>query len=372
MNQSIRIAFGCVAFTALFLTRGVSPSSSSPAGVVRAASMNERRADHTSTLLPDGRVLIVGGMVENGVFLNSAELYDPKQRAFLVTGRMQSSRVEHTATLLSNGTVLIAGGLAGRAFEGGPGVVASTEIYDPATGHFTAGPLMSTPRTGHAAVLLGNNKVLMVGGADNNGPLASAEIYDPVSNRFIATSSMHTARVARSAVVLEDGRVLVTGGGNGRSAEVYDPIVAMWRSVGDMTSVRQKHAATLLLDGRVLITGGAPDGHWHPLRTAEIFDPHTNKFTAVADMELPRFKLPGATASLKNGEVLVAGGAAEVEIFDSATGRFSRAGSVAEPHFFAAATLLDDGRVLITGGYGLPNGRPNGPVSTEQSWIYQP
>jgi hypothetical protein len=139
-----------------------------------------------------------------------------------------------------------------------------------------------------------------------------------------------------------------------------------------MTTVRQKHAATLLLDGRVLITGGAPDGGWHPSRAAEIFDPQTNKFTVADDMELARFKLPAATASLKNGEVLVAGGAAEVEIFDDVTGKFSRAGSVAESHFFAAATLLSDGRVLITGGYGLPNGRPNGPVSSEQSWIYQP
>jgi len=115
---------------------------------------------------------------------------------------------------------------------------------------------------------------------------------------------MHTARVARSAVDLLDGRVLVTRGGNGRSAEVYDPATATWRTVGDMTSVRQNHAATLLPDGRVLITGGAPDSHWHPLRTAEIFDPHTNKVTAAADMELPRFKLPAATASLRNGEVL--------------------------------------------------------------------
>jgi Kelch motif protein len=171
---------------------------------------------------------------------------------------------------------------------------------------------------------------------------------------------------------LGNGRVLVTGGGNGRSAEVYDPATATWRAVGDMTSVRQKHAATLSPDGRVLITGGAPDSQWHPLRTAEIFDPRTNKFSAIADMELARFKLPAATASLRNGEVLIAGGATEVEIYNNATGRFSRAGSVAEPHFFAAATSLDDGRVLITGGYGLPNGRPNGPVSSEQAWIYQP
>ena len=207
MSQSTRFAFGCVAFSALFLTCGASPNSSSPTSVVRGARMRERRADHTSTLLPDGRVLIVGGMVENGVFLNSAELYDPKQGIFLATDSMKSSRVEHTATLLPNGRVLIAGGLAGRASEGGPGVAASTEIYDLATGKFTAGPLMSTPRTGHAAVLLGNNKVLVVGGADNNGALASAEIYDPYSNRFIAATSMKLA--GKHSVIAERAMVTV-------------------------------------------------------------------------------------------------------------------------------------------------------------------
>jgi hypothetical protein len=313
-------------------------------------------------------------MVENGNFLKSTELYDPQNDSFVATADMQFSRVEHTATLLADGEVLVAGGLTTRASKSGMGVTASTETYDPATGNFTAGPSMATPRTGHAAVPLANHKILIVGGVDSNErALATAEIYDPSSNQLAPTTSMHTARVARAAVVLQDGRVLVTGGGDsGREAEVYDPNVATWTRVGEMTAVRQKHAATLLPDGRVLITGGAPDSHWHPVRTAEIFDPHTNKFTAASDMELARFKLPNATAALKNGEVLVAGGAADVEVYNSVTGRFMLAGSVAEPHFFAAATALADGRVLITGGYSLPNGRPNGPVSTAQPWVYVP
>jgi hypothetical protein len=371
MNRSQAAVLTCAALIAVFPTRNYSLISVKSGRIVRADSMQARRADHTSTLLHDGRVLIAGGMVENGVFLKSAELYDPKKGAFTATDSMRLNRVEHTATLLPDGRVLIAGGLASRTFDG-PGPVASTEIYDPTTGDFMAGPAMSTPRTGQGAVLLPDAKVLVVGGADNSGPLASAEIYDPASNRFSITTSMHTPRIARTAVVLKDGRVLVTGGGNGRSAEVYEPNAATWSVVGDMTTVREKFAATPLPDGRVLITGGAPDSKWHPMRSAEVFDPRTNKFTAIADMEAARFKLPGATANLPNGNVLVAGGASEVEIYDSATERFLRTGDVAESHFFAAATLLKDGRVLITGGYGFPNGRPNGPVSTEQAWIYEP
>jgi N-acetylneuraminic acid mutarotase len=373
MARISRTSLALVALIPLLIASSFSPTSVAPGRVVRAASMHDRRADHTSTLLPDGRVLITGGMVENGVFLNSAELFDPNKGTFVGTASMQSRRVGHSATLLPNGKVLIAGGLAGRKFEGGPGIVATTEIYDPATGRFTAGPSMSTPRTGHAALLLRNGKVLIAGGADaDERPLATAEIYDPGTNRFSPTASMQTARLARSAVVLKDGRVLVTGGGDGRLAEVYDANTATWHAAGNMTAARMKHAATVLPDGRVLITGGSPDNSWHMVRSAELFDPQTNKFTAVGDMDLARFKLPDATAQLKDGRVLIAGGAAEVEVFDGATGKFSRAGNVEEAHFFAAATLLNDGRVLITGGYVASRGRPNGPLSSEGAWIFQP
>jgi hypothetical protein len=374
MNRPTRISLALVVLLALLLTGASLPTTTEVGRVIRAASMHDRRADHTATLLPDGRVLIVGGMVENGIFLNSAELFDPAKGTFVATANMQSRRVGHSATLLPNGKVPIAGGLAGRVREGGPGNVATTEIYDPATGHFTPGPSMSTPRAGHAAVLLRNGKVLVAGGA---GPgeqsLTSAELYDPATNKWTATGSMLTPRADRSAVVLKDGRVLVTGGGEGWNlAEIYDPASGLWHATGNMTTRRVKHAATLLPDGRVLITGGAPDNQWHPVRSAEVFDPRTNKFTAISDMELARFKIPDATAVLKNGRVLIAGGAAEVEVYDNAAGKFFRAGSLDEAHFFASTTLLKDGRALIIGGYTASRGRSNGPLSSEQAWIYVP
>jgi hypothetical protein len=108
------------------------------------------------------------------------------------------------------------------------------------------------------------------------------------------------------------------------------------------------------------------------VRSAEIFDPRTNKFTAITDMELARFKIPDATVILKNGRILIAGGAAEIEVYDNTSGKFSRAGSLEEAHFFASTTLLKDGRALITGGYTASRGRPNGPLSSEQAWLYIP
>ena len=352
---------------------GAAPNLPGHGQILSTQGMHDRRADHTSTLLKDGRVLVAGGMVENGVFLNSAELFDPSTGKFISTGSMQSRRVGHTATLLPNGKVLIAGGLAGRAFEGGPGIVASTEIYDPQTSRFTAGPTMTSPRTGHAAVLLPDGKVLIAGGADrDNHELSTSEIYDPASNRFTPAASMHTPRIAKAAVLLNDGRVLVTGGGSGRQAEIFDPEKGTWQETRDMNVARMKHGATLLPDGRVLIVGGSPDSGWHPVRSAEVFDPKTNRFTLISEMEFARFKLPDAVTRLKNGDVLIAGGAADVEIYQAVSGHFVRAGTVEAPHFFASATLLADGRVLIVGGYELPNGRPNGPLSTQGAWVYLP
>ena len=94
-------------------------SGKSAGRIVPGGSMMAARADHTATLLPDGRVLITGGMVENGVFLESMEIFDPKTGRFSQAGNMASKRVGHSATLLPNGKILIAGGLAGRNFENG-------------------------------------------------------------------------------------------------------------------------------------------------------------------------------------------------------------------------------------------------------------
>ena len=116
MTRLTRISLALVGLFALFLTGASSPTTTEVGRVIRAASMHERRADHTATLLPDGRVLIAGGMVENGVFLNSAELFDPAKGMFAATASMQSRRVGHSATLLPNGKVL------DRWRPGGPGV----------------------------------------------------------------------------------------------------------------------------------------------------------------------------------------------------------------------------------------------------------
>ena len=97
--------------------------------IVEAARLSEARATHSATLLANGKVLIAGGMERNGVFFDSADIFDPKTNAFaLAKGRMSRKRAGHSATPLADGRVLITGGWANRDAP-----EATAEIYDPQT-----------------------------------------------------------------------------------------------------------------------------------------------------------------------------------------------------------------------------------------------
>jgi hypothetical protein len=86
--------------------------------------------------------------------------------------------------------------------------------------------------------------------------------------------------------------------------------------------------------------------------SVEAYYPKSGTFRKVGDMKLSRYKLHGASVLLSNGKLLIAGGAGRAEIFDPATGKAEFVGEpLAGAAFFATATLLKDGRVLMLGGY---------------------
>lgn len=132
----------------------------------------------TATLLPSGLVLVAGGFDANGKPLSSAELYDPATRTFLPTGDMNVGRGGAAAAHLPNGQVLIVGGLS----DNGP--VASTELYDPAGKTFKPDAVMAAARSGATATVLQNGRVLIVGGSLG----ADAELYDPEIHTFFLLS----------------------------------------------------------------------------------------------------------------------------------------------------------------------------------------
>ena len=381
-------AFGITALIlADLVLAGGTPASSPPSRpaevLAPTGSMHVPRAVHTATLLSDGRVLVAGGMQKNGVFEDTAELYDPASGRFETLPKLAARRVGHSATLLPNGKVLIAGGTGGRRFEGGRwigDVAASAELYDPATRTFRPTGSMGTPRAHQAAVLLADDRVLVAGGyagADSNA-LSSAEIYDPASGVFLPAGSLATARVADIAVLLQDGRVLVPGGTDGAgnvlaTCEIFDPRKNAFGPAGPMIAARRKHGAVLLASGRVLVVGGSDARDWRGQKTeAEIFDPASNLFAPAASMGLRRFKMALAVALLRDGRVLVAGGAAAPEVYDPAKGAFQPvSGGYGQARYYATATLLADGRVLVAGGYGAGTAS-EGPLSTTDAWLFSP
>lgn len=326
------------------------------AGFRPIASMLTSRVAHTVTRLQNGEVLIAGGdrcgdwYHEWGNCMTAtAELFDPATGMFSATGAMLEARVYHTATLLPDGKVLIAGG-----------DTASAELYDPVTGTFAVTGSMGVMRSGHTEVQLLNGRVLVAGG---NGPASSrttAEVYDPQSGTFSPTTAGMTAeRAFHTGTRLADGRVLIAGGeGSGGTAELYDPATNMFSATGSMGAPRVLHSATLLGNGTILITGGWSSGSQQGFTSAsaEVYDPATGGFSMTGAMLTAR--QGHIAALLPSGRVLVSGGdfsnapelAYSAEVFDPSTGLFTQTGSMTAGRPTPVAVSLSDGRVMVVGG----------------------
>jgi hypothetical protein len=291
-------------------------------------TMTSRRNWHTATLLPNGQVLIAGGF--GFAYRDTAELFDPASGTFtLVPGTLSFARSSHTATLLANGTVLIAGG------RGVTGHTATAELFDPASGTFTLLPPMSMARMGHTATLLPSGRVLITGGLPGDAifgtmPTNTAELFDPASGTFTALPPITSARTNHTATLLPSGKVLITGGDTGTrfsdTAELFDPTTGTFTALANsMTSERYFHKATLLPNGTVLITGGGNLIQGKIDNSAELFDPATRTFTSLPPMTSVRY-FDTATL-LPNGKVLITGGPGKVsgnantaELFDAGLG----------------------------------------------------
>ncbi len=148
-----------------------------------ADKLRQARAWHTATMLPDGNVLIFGGVTSDGQVLDNAELFLPQTKTFqpLSSGSL-TPRAYHTATLLTGGEVLIVGGISNNNAE----TLNTAELWDPKTkiARVVPGNLLSA-RHSHTATLLRDGTVLFSAGISRYGkPLEESEIYDPLSQKF--------------------------------------------------------------------------------------------------------------------------------------------------------------------------------------------
>src|SRR5438874_226926 len=258
-------AFPLVALAAgLLLAR---PCAATPFQWEYTGSLKTARFHHTATLLPDGRVLVVGGEQGRGSPLASAELYDPATGTFSDTSSLSTARDGHTATLLANGKLLIAGGQDSAFTE-----LASAQLYNPATGIWSTTGSLNIARFDHTGTLLSNGMVLVAGGNPNE--LDSAELYDPATGTWSVTGALNERRADDVDTLLPNGLALVVGGTflDPDTCELYDPATGTWSFTGSLNTMRKDHAVTVLPNGVILVTGGGRTNSI-PIASAELYDP---------------------------------------------------------------------------------------------------
>lgn len=236
------------------------------------------RKYHFAIVLSNGKVLVGGGVSDTGARLLTSELYDPVSGTWSYTGNMPSERSSMGVALLPNGNVFIAGGYG---YESGVWKqLSSSAEYDVTAG--TWSPIAATMNSSHGdglvTVALSDGRILIAGGQLAGGEATTViDIYDPTTHTFVSSAVQRNLSVRRAfftAHLLQDGKVVFIGGEDGvggitSTVEVYDPVQNLSvLQVRTMPYERRMHSSAMLLDGRVLIVGGVYTGG----NTGQIFE----------------------------------------------------------------------------------------------------
>lgn len=313
-----------------------------------------------------------GGSSGNAADENSVPI--PTYTSFVESGAMSTNRTAFSATLLNDGRVLILGGYDTSS------ELDSGEIFNPsADGGKGAFSLLSSHMTvtryRHTSTLLSDGTVLITGGRDSSfNSRQTAELFIPSANGGqggfqLLSAKMNVPRADHVATLLADGRVLITGGVSGsvlNSAEVYNPTTKIFSATDPMVSVRIHHTATLLNDGKVLVTGGDQGSLG---QTTETFDPAgsngNGSFTRQADMTTSRYYHKASL--VKDGRVLISGGSsggplASMDLYspsiNSQASSISPSTSMTLDRSIHTQTSMPNGHILMAGGSGWTSGTP--------------
>jgi hypothetical protein len=252
------------------------PASNAGAGsFASTASMASGRSFHTASVLASGKVLVTGGY-DGAAYLATAELFDPLGNggagSFVPTGLLSTARQSHTASVLPSGKVLVMGGCnsASCSSLSGP-VLSSAELFDPdgnaGAGSFVATGPLAYARKFHTASVLASGTVFVDGGVTGLA-VNPAEIFDPASNggagAFQFAAGPASNRASHTASVLPSGKVLLAGGYDGdasalATAELFDAAAfpnVLFSPAAPMAVTRYGHTASVLPSGKVLVVGG--------------------------------------------------------------------------------------------------------------------
>ena len=363
-------------------------------GFAVGPDLNTPRGQHTATLLPDGRVLVVGGTDGTGVLADS-EIYDPKANTWTsvrdlnldqsvvdptaglmmdASGTLAIARQLHSATLLADGRVLIAGGIGIERLDEGVPVMetlSSAHIFDPLTNAFERVGSLTTPRAWHVAAPLGAGAVLAGGLDDTLQSSGTADVFDPETHTF--TSVTMNDRHTWGALVSLGNEALVLGG-----VDLFQTAQGSW-AIAALPAVRAEvlasgadafvegpaydvdlvHVGSNTFAGGAYFAGGqaALEQGLTAVASTARYDSATGAFEAGPDLRTARYACRVATAGAATTDQLVIGGLdgqgqqlRSCELWDSAANAFVGAADLITLRSdFCAVTLLD-GRILVIGG----------------------
>ena len=230
------------------------------------------RALHSATLLPDGKVFMAGGLCDQPMLADelrpnrahtALSLWDPAKRQWQGAPALTDARLFHSASLMPDGGVLIVGGMLDPGLTPGSDAMVLSSVEQYAQGRVSPVPGLIQARAKHSATVLADAGLLVVGGFDLKGrAMAHAERWSPRTRAWQAVLPMRVARHSHTATLLADGRVMVSGGigADGQilsSVEVWDPLSQTWSDAASLPIPLYGHAATRLASGQVLTAGGA-------------------------------------------------------------------------------------------------------------------
>jgi hypothetical protein len=319
--------------------------------VEKRASMQYPRRSHSASLLPDGKVMVVGG-VSTGSTYAPVEIYDPAADQWSL-GPELPARYGHIQATLPDGRILVAGGWNGLT------KLTDAYLFNQTTGLWTeVGSLHTAFNQGATTVVLNNGKVLVFNGAN-------AELFDPITETWSVASEVPYPSDGASATTLTDGRILVAGGqplspgGNATSAaKIYDPATDEWTITTQMPIARAYHSASLMEDGKVLLASGLtlPSGF---APNSSIYDPATATWSSATAMNLSRYTTSQATAA--DGSIMIFGGGSYPstlinEIYHPDTGTWTKGHAYGPmPSQMRSVALTGDRHLFIGGFVGNPS-----------------
>ncbi len=248
-----------------------------------ATSMAVNRWCHGQSTLPaslathGGKVFVTGG-AQSSIFLgntatNNTEMYTPSTNTWATKAFMATARFDHAQVVLPDGRVMVIGGRNGTGFDVVWGVddadliYAGTslnlcEIYDPASNTWTSTGRMALTRFGHQAVVLADGRVLVVGGYGHKPnrpatdyPLVDAEIWNPATGAWRPAGRTCVARATPLLQLMSDGKVMVCGSGTTKT-EIYDPATGRWGFGGGTTLNRYLAQLVPMANDLALQVGG--------------------------------------------------------------------------------------------------------------------